>query len=172
MSLRVVLDDADTGEEIVTFYRRGRVYTYLRDAVTKRFIRRLYGIELRIYMEVEYDVTRARKGNPLYVDAVFIGALKPEMIFELREHEDDLIYRCENEVGKDFGWSVVDLLLSLRGIEYGSNIRPELREKEFIRVRGRLREVETAKTDMFYYEVVWKHRPEDRVRKKERWLTK
>ena len=33
--------DSDTGEEIVVFTRLGRIYAFLRDARTKRFIRRL-----------------------------------------------------------------------------------------------------------------------------------
>jgi hypothetical protein len=172
MSARVVLDDADTGEEIVTFWRRGRAYTYLRDRVTKRFIRRLIGIELRIFMEVEYDPVRAKKGNPLYVDAVLVGALKPEMIFELLRYEDDQIDLCERETARDFGWAVVDLLLDLRGIEYGSEIRSELIEKEVVKVRRRLREVDVPKTYLFYYKVVWKHRPEDKPKTKERAITK
>ena len=68
--------DSDTGEEIIYFVRRGRPVLYLRDRVTKRFIRRLRYVRLSVTMSVDYTV----KGKPyrsIYIDARISTDLRP-----------------------------------------------------------------------------------------------
>ena len=48
INMAEVEKDADTGDEIIYFVRRGRPYLYLRDAKTKTFIKRLRYVEKRL----------------------------------------------------------------------------------------------------------------------------
>lgn len=151
MSLAVAFDDADTGEEIIWFMRRGRPYLFLRDAKTKRFIKKLDNMELRVFMEVEYSEEEAKKGNPLYVDAVLMTLVSPKEVPDMSAIEEELIARLEIIVAEKFGSSVAFELLTLRGIEYGSE--PQHTEKH---------EMGDA-----YYVLVWKHHLKDEPRKEE-----
>lgn len=154
--VRLVLDDADTGEEMIFFFRRRRPYIFLRDRVTKRFIRILRQIEKRYFTVVEYDETRARKGNPIYVDCVLKTILKPEHIPQLTEVEDWMDKLSVEIIRRNFGRYVAYELLDLAGIEYGSTITCEEKYEE-----GR-----------FYYEIVWKHHPEEKGKRKSGVITK
>lgn len=147
--------DADTGDEIIYFVRRGRPYLYLRDAKTKLFIKRLRYVEKRLYMVVDYSKEEAKKGNPLYIDAGIFTQINPEE-FPYRDKIDlDLEKALTEQIREMFGEAVVEKLLELAGIEYGS--KPEYTTKH-----------EEGKAT---YLVVWKHRPEQPPRKQEGELT-
>jgi len=68
--------DAETGDEIIAFTRRGETVIMLRDAYTKRFIRRLYGVVAEVTNVFEYPPYYAKRSNPLYVD-VKVGTYIP-----------------------------------------------------------------------------------------------
>lgn len=143
--------DSDTGEEIVYFWRRGKPYLYLRNSITKRFIRRLYSVEKRFFVVVDYSRERAKKGNPLYIDSGIYTQIKAEE-WEKREEIDRKIERALDEVIKVmFGEAVVNKLLETAGVEYGS--------KPYYTTKAE----ENKATAL----VVWKHHPEDKPRKKE-----
>lgn len=138
--------DADTGEEIIHFVRRKIDVLYLRDAETKRFIKRLEHVELRVFMVVDYNVARARKGNPLYIDAGAYSLLKPSE-FPKREIWEYLLEKgLESKVKEEFGRYVAKDLLELAGIEYSSVLKVEEKIEDFA----------------YHHVKVWKHKPEDR----------
>ncbi|MBS7270388.1 MAG: hypothetical protein KIH10_16325 [Candidatus Freyarchaeota archaeon] len=145
------ITDADTGNEVIHFVRRGKHYFYLRDATTKRFIKRLKTIEVRYYMVVDYSKEQARKGNPLYIDAGAYTQIKPEEYPELDQIENKLKKPIENTITKMFGKAVTDKLLEDAGVEYGS--KPNYPTQH-----------EQGKATVL---TVWKHRPEELPRKKE-----
>jgi hypothetical protein len=75
--------DADTGDEIIVFQRRGTLYIYLRrhhpiQVMTrtgrvvrlKPFIRRLRRIRLTVALVFKYTMNMAKRKNPLYVDII------------------------------------------------------------------------------------------------------
>jgi hypothetical protein len=135
MSKRIItgIIDADTGNEIIYFERKGKPYFYLRDKDTKKFIKRLEKIELRFYSEVEYDREHARKKNPIYADFVALRPVKPEEFPEIGDVEEDLIDALDFWVGSKFG-GVVELL-EYRGFEYGSKPKNPI-EDGYIYFRG------------------------------------
>jgi len=137
--------DADTGQEIVHFIRLKKHYLYLRDIETKRFIKRLKTVELRVFMVVDYSVERARKGNPLYIDAVGSSQLKPREFLRRDVWEWVIGRALAHKVAEEFGFYVAHDLLDLAGIEYGSIIKVEER-------------IQDRKAR---YVKVWKHRPEE-----------
>ena len=143
--------DADTGQEVVHFIRAGRHYLFLRDAITKRFIRRLRYVEKRLYMVVEYSKEEAKKGNPLYIDAAIYSQLNAEEFF-IRERIVPALERALRlYVARLFGPHVALRLLEAAGEEYGSRPLYRTRHEE-----GRATCV-----------VVWKHHPEEPVRRAE-----
>jgi len=156
-----VITDADTGDEILWFTRRGRPYLYLRDRETKRFIRRLIGVELRYFMVVDYDIERARKGNPLYVDAVTVLALKPSSFPERDDREEVAEALCRGKVAEYFGPAVSEQILDDAGLEYGSEVRERLTDVEVVVRRRRLLTRVVANEGIYYWSLVWKHHPRD-----------
>jgi hypothetical protein len=148
---RFVVTDADTGDEIIFFFRRGKPYLWLRDKRTKRFIKRLKEVELRVFMVVDYSASEARKGNPLYVDAGAFTRLKPEEFAEKGYWEQQLEWSLTHVVAKNFGYYVTTRLLELSGIEYGS--MPKYGEK--------------LENREFHYVLTWKHHPEDKGKTRE-----
>jgi hypothetical protein len=144
-----VIDDADTGDEIVFFYRRGRPYLFLRDRVTRRFIRRLYHIELRVIAVVDYPVERARKDNPVYIDAQIDTQIDAEEFARREEFIPDLQERLRrflassDEMG--FGWGLIGSELEFSGEEYGSKPKYDT----------------YFKNNEATCVVFWKHRPEE-----------
>jgi hypothetical protein len=143
--------DADTGNEILYFIRRGRPYLYLRNAKTKWFIKRLHYVEKRLYMVVDYDYEEAKRGNPLYIDAGIFTQINPEEFPERDKIDSKLDHALTQQIKTMFGEVVVKELLLLAGEEYGS--KPEYMTKH-----------EEAKAT---YLVVWKHKPEQPPRKQE-----
>lgn len=141
--------DADTGNEIIFFYRRGRPYIYLRDRRTKRFIKRLKAIEVRVYTVIDYGKEKAKKANPIYVDNVVITTIKPEDMERLEEIEEELIDKSIEVIMRYFATPIVHYA-TISGIEYGSRVTK----------RG-----EYPKS--YYYEIVWKHHKKERG--KHRW---
>ena len=147
--------DADTGDEIIYFVRRGRPYLYLRDAKTKLFIKRLRYVEKRLYMVVDYSKEEAKKGNPLYIDAGIFTQINPEEFPERDKIDSKLDHALTQQIKTMFGEAVVKELLELAGEEYGS--KPEYMTKH-----------EEGKAT---YLAVWKHRPEQPPRKQQGGLT-
>jgi hypothetical protein len=143
--------DADTGNEILYFVRRGKPYLYLRDAKTKIFIKRLRYVEKRLYMVVDYRKEEAKKGNPLYVDAGIFTQLNPEEFPDRMRIDSSLDHALTQQIREMFGEAVTKQLLELAGEEYGS--KPEYTTKH-----------EEKKAT---YLVVWKHKPEQPPRKQE-----
>jgi hypothetical protein len=164
-------EDADTGEEILWFMRRGRPYLFLRDPDTKAFIKMLIGVEQRLFMVVDYSEDRASKGNPLYVDATVVMALSPESFPDREENESRLESLCGMKVSELFGAYVTDELLDLSGVEIGSELRRELItttvEKRIVRGKEVLVVREVANETIFYWSVVWKHHPQDSPKSEE-----
>jgi len=143
--------DADTGDEIIYFVRRGRPYLYLRDARTKWFIKRLHYVEKRLYMVVDYSKEEAKKGNPLYIDAGIYTQLNPEEFPERHRIDSKMEKALKDKIKELFGEAVVKKLLEPAGEEYGSKPYYTTRHEE-----GRAT-----------YLVVWKHKPEQTPRSKE-----
>jgi len=149
----LVFDDDDTGNEILHFVRRKKHYLYLRDRFTKRFIKRLVFMELRVFEVVDYSEEMAKKGNPLYIDAVGKTLLTPEaMVYfdvceiehseEIEKPLDDGLLR---QMTRMFGSAVVNELFELAGYEHGS--KPSVSQRY---TYGK-----------FYWVAVWKHHKED-----------
>lgn len=150
-----VFDDADSGDEILYFIRRGRAYIYLRDAQTKRFIKRLHAMEIRMFEVVNYSEEQARKGNPLYMDAVTSTYLFPSEVGDVENYEEYLHYKAVDKTNEYFGSFVADQLLDRSGIEYGSELRAEFQGK-------------TEKAPkMWFWSLVWKHRKEGKTKSEE-----
>lgn len=127
--------DSDTGEEIVVFTRLGRIYAFLRDARTKRFIRRLRRVEVRVYAVVDY---KGRKGNPIYIDVVVKTILRPEHFLRIRTIAHQLALACLDVIREYFG-RYVERLAAVSGIEYGSQITV------------------TAEYPAYKWVIVWRH---------------
>jgi hypothetical protein len=143
--------DADTGNEIIYFVRRGKPYLFLRDAKTKWFIKMLKYVEKRLYMVVDYSIEETKKGNPLYIDAGIFTQLKAQEFPERDKIDSKLDRALTQQIKTMFGEAVAKELLQLAGEEYGS--KPEYMTKH-----------EEGKAT---YLVVWKHKPEQPPRKQE-----
>jgi len=141
--------DADTGNEIIFFYRRGRPYLYLRDRKTKRFIKRLMKIEIRVFIVIEYPETIAKKKNPVYIDNVTITTITPEFIEKIHEIKEDLIDKGIEIIMRKFSTPLA-YYATVSGIEYGSKITRKV-----------------AYPKEYYYEIIWKHRPKEKGKKEE-----
>jgi hypothetical protein len=143
--------DADTGDEIIYFVRRGKPYLYLRDAKTKRLIKRLRYVEKRLYMVVDYSYEEAKKRNPLYIDAGIYTQINPEEFPERHRIDSKIEKALTDQIKEMFSEAVVEKLLELAGEEYGSKPYYTTRHEEGKAV----------------YLVVWKHKPEQTPRSKE-----
>ncbi|MEM2368415.1 MAG: hypothetical protein QXQ50_09320 [Candidatus Bathyarchaeia archaeon] len=143
--------DADTGEQIIYFVRKGREYLYLRDSVTKRFIRRLKTVEKRHYAVVDYSKEQAKKGNPLYIDSGAYTQLSPSEFPKRHEINAKLETAIENTITRMFGEAVTKQLLEPAGYEIGS--KPYYNTK--------------AQENKATVLVVWKHHPEEPPKKQE-----
>ena len=162
-----VFDDADTGDEILYFVRRyyrrrdaillrvPRHYLYLRDAQTKRFIRRLRAMELRMFEVVDYDEEQASKGNPLYVDVVTSTYLFAKEVPEVEEWEERLHEKAKEKTRELFGSFVTYQLLDRSGVEYGSRLRVAFKGKK------------EEEPKIWFWCVVWKHRKEQEPKSEE-----
>ena len=149
--------DADTGEEIIFFWRRGKPYFFLRDIKTKRFIRKLNAIEVRVFLVVSYSKKMARKGNPIYCDLVVKTVIYPRYIEKIDDIERWLEDRGYSIIAEYFNWGVSGLA-EISGVEYGSQIyQVDLRENYYPR--------------QYAYTIVWKHK-EDEEGKSERGVEK
>lgn len=124
--------DADTGEEIIYFIRRGKPYLYLRSATTKRFIKKLETVEKRHYMVVDYDEKHAKKKNPIYIDAGAYTQIKPEFFPKRHEVDEKLEDAITNKISTMFGYSVANRLLENAGYEIGTepHYKSEYNEKK------------------------------------------
>jgi hypothetical protein len=151
MSRRVFVD-SDTGQEIIYFIRRGKPYLFLRDIVTKRFIKKLNYINIRVIQCIEYGKDKARKGNPVYVDNVTTTSLEAKHIHLLDKIKEWLEDRGYKVIASLFNRGVANQY-ELIGIEYGSEI------KEFMGVKD-------VYPKYYYYHIVWKHHLEDKPKDK------
>jgi len=110
--------DSDTGEEIIYFVRRGRPVLYLRDRVTKRFIRRLRYVRLSVTMSVDYTV----KGKPyrsIYIDARISTDLRPRDFPNRHIIEKELESKLMEIVEFKFNPELAGMM-DIVGIDYGS----------------------------------------------------
>jgi len=112
--------DADTGLRISFFYRRKRPYFYLINRLG-RFVRRIRQIEIRFVASIEYHKEKAKRGNPLYVDAIFSTAIWDYQMDKYEKIKDILNDRLHGYVRETFGDAI--RLLEDRGYEYGSEIK-------------------------------------------------
>ncbi len=142
--MAVTVVDADTGNEIIAFYRRKRCYIYLRHPQTKRFIKRLKRVELRIFKVLNYDV----KAHPIYADFSARWILSCQELLTRERAEKDLEFAIDLAIQSKFGKHLAKLS-DYAGIEYGS----------------RLYGAEGYTT----FDAVWKHRKTAKPRK-QRWL--
>lgn len=143
--------DADTGEEMIFFHRKGKPYLYLRDAVTKRFIKRLKVFEKRYYAVVDYGKEKAKKHNPLYIDAGILTIINAENFPNRDKIDKQLQDTLDKIIAEMFGEEVTKKLLESAGEEYGS--KPTYTA-----------EYEKGEA---HYIVVWKHHKEAPPRTKE-----
>jgi len=123
MSLSFPLIDASTGYEIIAFMRRGRWYWYLRHPRTKRFVRRIRELTVKITVTVDYREELAKKRNPLYVDMTVATVLRDS--FEpkdLLDAETTLIDVAHRELAGNFSTGV-PAISEVAGIEYFSYMR-------------------------------------------------
>ena len=141
--------DADTGNELLGFRRRGVPYIFLRDSKTKRFIHILRKIELRYFGVVDYSEELASKGNPIYADFSIRQSINPEQFQHLRKYEDKAETYLAEGVQKLFGVVVVNLI-DMTGLEYGSK--------------------STFNDTRYKFDAVWKHHMDSKPRSKELYL--
>jgi len=113
-----VLIDADTGDEIIVFLRRGRYYAFLRDRETKRFIKMLRVIRVTGIGCVDYVSPRKPYHN-LYIDVNVSTDIKPIQVYELRKIEREIEREIRWKVEEKFGFRVAKML-EIIGIQYGS----------------------------------------------------
>lgn len=118
MSITFPLIDAATGYEIIAFVRRGRWYWYLRHPKTKRFIRRIRELSVKVTVTVDYPKEVAKKRNPLYIDLTVATTLRDH--FEPKdvlEAQDKLIDTAHKTIEREFNEGVVNIS-EVAGIEY------------------------------------------------------
>lgn len=109
----VVVDDS-TGQEIVAFLRRGRPYFYLRDRVTKRFIKRLRKIKVNAIITVDYVPEARPYYHSLYIDNKTSGNLTDQEAMQIRKIEDELAYRATMRITQKFGPAILKYLSNIR----------------------------------------------------------
>lgn len=95
--------EAETGEEIIVFIRRGRPITMVRDAVTKRFIRGIRGIQVAVSLVFDYPPTKARHSNPLYIDVKTASYVTGADLAKLDEVEKQLAEKGRSILNRYFG---------------------------------------------------------------------
>jgi hypothetical protein len=103
MSITFRSVDAETGEEIISFIRRGVVVTMVRDAVTKRFIRGVRGIVVEVSVLMKYPPDKAKKSNPLYVDVKTSTFVSGEDLSKITDIEHQLENRALDIINEYFG---------------------------------------------------------------------
>lgn len=92
---------AETGEEIVAFYRKGIIYVYVRDPVTKRFIRGVKWLTIAVTRVFDYPPRDAKKRNPLYVDIKLATTIMAEDLTKIDDIEDEMKKEAEAKL-RDF----------------------------------------------------------------------
>lgn len=180
----LILTDADTGDELLWFIRAKKQYLYLRDAKTKRFIKRLDAMEVRMYMVVDYSLEEAVKGNPLYLDAVAITKATPEDIGEMVDFDETIvskkprlprhrrirkIMRYEVAIYLDFienglKESLADVVAEFFGYAVADLLLEVRLEPAGIEYGSEVTVKEAYADGFCHYTLVWKHHPEDKPR--------
>jgi len=95
--------EAETGEEIIVFLRRGRPVYMVRDMVTKRFIAGIRGIQLAVSVVFEYPPDKARRDNPLYVDIKASTMVMGFDIYKMDQIIMELYGKCRDIINEYFG---------------------------------------------------------------------
>ncbi len=85
---------------------RLRRFVYVRNRLTKRFIRMMRGIMVDGAVVFEYP--KGKKGNPLYVDVMVTTLVPPEMINRMGEVEAAIEKGAKQVVSSYFGEIVKD----------------------------------------------------------------
>jgi len=126
-----VAEDHDTGDEIICFERRSKVYCFLRDIYTKRFIRKLEYIIIQyigVFEACYPNGCRPGKGcnpnNNLHVECHKHEVIYPEDYEKIDEFEQDiddlitkLVNSCEIDCFSDYGVSADREVIMLRTME-------------------------------------------------------
>ncbi len=110
--------DADTGDEIVYFIRRGKPVLYLRDRLTKRFIRRLRYVRISVTGSVEYE-DRKRPYHNIYIDITVQTDIPPREFPNRYTIATELERRLYEIIDERFGTELADMVQVI-GIEFGS----------------------------------------------------
>jgi len=100
---------------------------------------------------VDYSRERARKQNPLYVDAGAYTRITPEEYDKVKEINRKMKTALKFVMTEMFGSAVVQKIMRDAGIEFGS--KPHY--------------ASTAKRHRVTVAVVWKHDPQDKPKKEE-----
>jgi hypothetical protein len=103
-----VVDD-DTGLEIIAFKRYGRYYFYLRDPVTKRFIKRIDRVNVKCTVAIDYRSLR-RYYHSIYVDTNVKFDVKPENWEYLDRIEEALALHGKEAINRDFGSALLSFM--------------------------------------------------------------
>lgn len=117
--------DAETGEEIIIFIRRGKEVGMYRDAITKRFIRGFNGFTIQVALLFSYPMSGAKHKNPLYVDvklATFVGV---DEVKNIEDIEKELGREAKDVIQQNFGEYVSDLA-EIVGVEHKVEITEEV----------------------------------------------
>jgi hypothetical protein len=114
--------DAETGEEIVVFERRGKRIMMVRDAETKRFIRGVKGITISVAIVFE---SKGRKHNPLYVDVKCETYRPVDEEKSVEEIEKELASAGIEIITSHFGEDVASMA-KVAGIEHKSEVIDEI----------------------------------------------
>ena len=142
MSLTFPQVDSSTGYEIIAFVRRGKWYWYLRHPRTKRFVRRIRELTVKVTVTVDYSEEEASKKNPLYVDLTVRTTLTDSFTpVDVVEAEDKLIDVAHKVISNKFNEGVVRIS-EVSGVEYFA------------------RRTTRATFPEAYVELIWWHRSE------------
>jgi len=101
--LPYILVDDDTGQEIIAFMRRGRIYFFLRDWKTKRFIRRLRKICIKGTATVDYKSRERPYYHNIYVDVIALLDIPDRKADKLDDYEDFIANSIYDRIVEMFG---------------------------------------------------------------------
>jgi len=114
MPTLAILIDESSGEEIVVFTRKGKTLAFLRNKITKRFIKRVRGTRVKVIVTFS---SQGAKDNPLYVDATGMTTILDTQITDRDDIARRLSFALFDAIQERFGEVVADLV-NVVGVEY------------------------------------------------------
>lgn len=117
--------DAETGEEIITFMRRGKVVGMVRDTETKRWIRGFKGFTVQVSLLFDYPKNKARAYNPLYIDVKIVTFVGVDEVTKVEDIEQELTKTATNVIHSYFGEFVAELAV-IAGAEHKIEMTEEV----------------------------------------------